>query len=183
MTDYRRSQFCGGCYFFTVVTYNRRRFLTDDLARACLRRAWRKVRGARPFEVVALCLLPDHLHCLWRLPENDNDFSTRWLLIKKDFTRHYLEAGGRESIQSRSRQHKRERGFWQRRFWEHQIRDERDLARHIDYIHYNPLKHGLVTVVENWPWSTYHRFVRDGFYNHRIVSNYDGDFGESLTGE
>lgn len=183
MTDYRRSRFCGGYYFFTVVTYNRVRFLTDDLARTCLRRAWQHVRGTRPFEVTALCLLPNHLHCLWRLPEDDNDFSTRWLLIKKDFTRRYLEAGGKESPQSQSRQKKRERGLWQRRFWEHQIRDKHDLARHIDYIHYNPVKHGLVTVVDDWPWSTYHRFVRNGFYCHKVLNDYDGDFGEDFAGE
>jgi REP element-mobilizing transposase RayT len=111
MTDYRRSIFCGGTYFFTVVTYNRVCFLTDDLARMCLRSAWRHVRGTWPFEVIALCLLPDHLHCLWQLPEDDNDFSTRWLLIKKGFTRRYLEAGGREFPQSQSRLKKRERAY------------------------------------------------------------------------
>jgi putative transposase len=84
MTDYRRSRFCGGYYFFTVVTYRRRRFLVDDLARACLRAAWQRVREVRPFEVVALCLLPDHLHCVWRLPEGDNEFSIRWMLIRRD---------------------------------------------------------------------------------------------------
>ena len=183
MTQYRRAKFCGGCYFFTVVTYKRRRFLADDLSRACLRSAWRSVRLNRPFEVVALCLLPDHLHCLWRLPEGDNDFSQRWMLIKKGFTRRYLKAGGRESGQSLSREKKRERGIWQRRFWEHQIRDQEDLQKHVDYVHYNPVKHGLVHAVEDWPWSTYHRFVRDGFYEHRTLSDYDGNFGEDFAGE
>jgi putative transposase len=183
MTDYRRSTFCGGTYFFTVVTYNRACFLTNDLARTCLRSAWQQVRDTRPLEVIALCLLPDHLHCLWRLPEDDNDFSTRWSLIKKGFTRRYLEAGGREFPQSRSRLKKRERGLWQRRFWEHQIRDESDLARHVDYIHYNPVKHGRVTSVDDWPWSTYHRFVRTGYYCHKVLNDYDGDFGEDFAGE
>jgi len=96
MTDYRRSQFCGGYYFFTVVTYKHRCFLVDDLSRTCLRVAWRRVREDRPFEVVALCLLPEHLHCVWRLPKGDNDFSQRWMLIKKGFTRRYLKAGGCE---------------------------------------------------------------------------------------
>ena len=100
-----------------------------------------------------------------------------------DFTRRYLKAGGREFQQSLSRLKKRERGIWQRRFWEHQIRDDEDLQRHVDYIHYNPVKHGLVDAVENWPWSTYHRYVREGFYNHRVLKDYDGNFGEDFSGE
>ena len=183
MTNYRRATFAGGHYFFTLVTHQRRRFLFDDLARQCLRNAWHKVDRKHPFDVVALCLLPDHLHCLWKLPPGDHAYSQRWQLIKKDFSRNYLHAGGREGAQSVSRQQKRERGIWQRRFWEHQIRDEIDLARHIDYIHYNPVKHGLVQKVADWPWSTYHRFVRTGFYRQRILTNADGDFGEDFAGE
>lgn len=183
MTNYRRARFCGGYYFFTVVTYNRRRFLVDDLARACLRAAWRQVRETRPFEVVALCLLPEHLHCVWRLPEKDDDYSLRWMLIKKGFTRRYLKGGGREAGQSVSREKKRERGIWQRRFWEHQIRDEKDLQRHIDYTHGNPIKHGLVQTVADWPWSTYHRFVRDGYYQGKPLNVAGGDFGEDFAGE
>jgi putative transposase len=183
MTNYRRVKSHGGYYFFTLVTHKRRRFLVDDLSRDCLRSALQSVRLNRPFEVMAWCLLPDHLHCVWRLPDGDNDFSQRWMLIKKGFTQRFLKAGGQEFDQSRSRQNKRERGVWQRRFWEHQIRDEKDLQRHVDYIHYNPVKHGLVDAVENWPWSTYHRFVRDGFYRHRVLKDYDGNFGEDVAGE
>jgi putative transposase len=183
MTNYRRARFCGGYYFFTVVTYKRRPFLVDDLSRVCLRSAWRSVQRDRPFELVAFCLLPDHLHCLWRLPEGDNDFSQRWMLIKKGFTRRYLKASGLESGQSLSRETKRERGIWQRRFWEHQIRDEKDLHRHVDYIHCNPVKHGLVDIVEDWPWSTYHRFVREGYYKHRGLNDYDGSLGEDCARE
>jgi len=183
MTKYRRAKFRGGYYFFTVVTYNRRWLFVDELARTCLRSAWQSVRQKRPFEVVALCLLPNHLHCVWRLPEGDNDFSQRWLFIKKGFTRRYLRAGGQESSQSLSRQKKRERGIWQRRFWEHQIRDQVDLHRHVDYIHYNPVKHGLVSDVEDWPWSTYQRFVRSGFYHHHVLNDCDGNFGEDFAGE
>ncbi|MHC4539079.1 MAG: REP-associated tyrosine transposase [Planctomycetota bacterium] len=182
MTDYRRAKFHGGYYFFTVVTYLRRPFLVDDLSRVCLRSAWRRVQRDRPFKVVAFCLLPDHMHCLWRLPEGDNDFSTRWLLIKKGFTCRYLKAGGLESGQSLSRKTKRERGIWQRRFWEHQIRDEKDLHKHVNYIHYNPVKHGLIDDVEDWPWSTYHRFVREGFYKHRRLND-DGLAGEDFIRE
>jgi len=101
--------------------------------------------------VIAVCLLPDHLHCIWRLPEDDCDFSLRWARIKAGFTRRYLAAGGTECGQSTSRVNKRERGIRQRRFWEHQIRNETDLRRHMDYIHYNPVKHGLVEHVEDWP--------------------------------
>jgi putative transposase len=164
MTDYRRADIEGGCYFFTVVTYERRAFLTESLARRCLREAWKEARRRSPFEVIAVCLLPDHLHCVWKLPEGDCDFPLRWARIKADFTRRYLAGGGAESGQSPSRSGKRERGIWQRRFWEHQIRDETDLRRHIDYIHYNPVKHGLVVRVEDWPWSSYHRFARTCAY-------------------
>ena len=183
MSHYRRPKFCGGYYFFTVVTYKRRKILTGELARKHLRNAFEKVRLKRHFETTAICLLPDHLHCVWRLPENDNDFSQRWMLIKKGFTRRYLELGGHESGQSLSREKKRERGIWQRRFWEHRLRDEDDLQKHVDYIHYNPVKHGFVKDVENWPWSTYHRFVRDGFYKHKVLTDCDGNFGEDFSGE
>ena len=183
MTNYRRAKFYGGYYFFTLVTYKRRCFLVDDLSRMCLRSIWREVRQNRPFEVVAFCLLPNHIHCVWRLPDGDNDFSQRWMLIKKGFTRRYLRDGGRESVQSLSREKKRERGVWQRRFWEHQIRDEEDLQKHVDYIHYNPVKHRIVKAVEDWPWSTYHRYVREGFYRHKILNDYDGNFGEDFAGQ
>jgi putative transposase len=183
MTNYRRAKFCGGYYFFTVVCYKRRKILVGEPARNYLRHASEKVRSKRYFKTIAFCLLPDHLHCIWELPEGDADFSRRWMLIKKGFTRRYLKAGWQEFEQSRSRQKKRERGVWQRRFWEHQIRSEEDLQRHIDYIHYNPVKHGLVDAVENWPWSTYHRFVRNGCYKHRVLNDYDGDFGEDFCGE
>ncbi len=175
MTNYRRSQFAGGYYFFTVVTYKRQRFLVEDLSRDCLREALYNVRRYWPFDVVAFCLLPDHLHCLWRMPEGDNGFSQRWMLIKKGFTRRYLKAGGFEPTKNSSRDKKRERAIWQRRFWEHQIRDEEDLQRHIDYIHYNPVKHELVEAVDDWPWSTYHRFVREGYYNHKVLRDCDAE--------
>ena len=164
MTGYRRADFEGSCYFFTVVTYDRRAFLTEPLARRCLREAWKETRRRSPFEVIAVCLLPDHLHCVWKLPEGDCDFSLRWARIKASFTRWYLAAGGVECEQSLSRKGKRERGIWQRRFWEHQIRNATDLRCHIDYIHYNPVKHGLVERVEDWPWSSYHRFIRTCTY-------------------
>lgn len=164
MTNYRRVDFPGGYYFFTVVTHLRRPILIEPLARECLHAAWDDAKRQMPFEDVAVCLLPDHLHCVWKLPLDDADFSVRWARIKSGFTRRYLEAGGTESSQSPSRHGKRERGIWQRRFWEHQIRDERDLQRHIDYVHYNPVKHGLVEDVEHWPWSSYHRWAQERPY-------------------
>jgi len=184
MTSYRRARFEGGYYFFTVVTLKRRTFLTDELARACFRAAWEETRRRSYFEVVALCLLlPDHIHCIWKLPEDDRDFSLRWSRIKSGFTRRYLNFGGEECIQTFSRNIKRERGVWQRRFWEHQIRDVEDLQRHVDYVHYNPVKHGLVEQVEDWPWSTYHRYVREGIYPSRSLHDIQDGCEELLTGE
>lgn len=167
MTNYRRSQFEGGYYFFTLVAYNRRKFLTTDLAGRCLHQALQKVREQRPFEIVAFCLLPEHLHCIWRLPPGDNEYSARWSLIKHAFTYRYLHAGGTEHTQGQSRTRRGERGVWQRRFWEHQLRDEHDLQMHIDYIHFNPVKHGLGTSPDDWAWSTYHRYQDGGQYKHR----------------
>jgi len=164
MSHYRRANFPGGYYFFTVVTYNRCSFLTTELARLCLRHAWRYVCQRRPFELYALCLLPNHLHCIWKLPDGDANFSTRWNSIKGIFTREYLRQGGQEAKRSSSQRKREEAALWQRRFWEHQIRDGDDLQNHVDYIHYNPVKHELVSKVEDWPWSTYHRFVRQGLY-------------------
>jgi putative transposase len=166
MSNYRRAKFCGGYYFFTVVTHKRDKILTSEDARKHLRSAFEKVRLKRHLETTAICLLPDHLHCVWKLPEGDGDFSTRWSQIKRDFTTNYLRDGGDESTQSNSRLKHRHRGIWQKRFWEHQIRDERDLQNHIDYIHYNPVKHGLVKDIGAWPWSTYHKYIESGYYGH-----------------
>ncbi len=183
MTNYRRAQFEGGYYFFTVVTHERRAFLTDTCARACLRAAWEETRRRSYFDVIALCLLPDHLHCVWKLPAGDCDFSLRWSRIKTGFTRRYLCAGGAECGQSPSRNRKRERGIWQRRFWEDQIGDEKDLQRHVDYVHYNPVKHGLVERVEDWSWSTYHRYVREGVYPGRHWDDIQAECEELFVGE
>jgi putative transposase len=160
MTDYRRIRVPGATWFFTVNCAERRgnRLLTDHIEG--LRAAFRKVRATHPFEIQAMVVLPEHLHCVWTLPEGDADFHTRWALIKADFSR-ALPAGERRS---ESRIKRGERGIWQRRFWEHLIRDETDLARHIDYIHFNPVKHGWVTRVGDWPYSSFHRFVDRGVY-------------------
>jgi putative transposase len=133
MTGYRRSLLKGGSYFFTVVTYDRLPILTSNKARAILHSAWIDVRKRFPFTTVAVCLLPDHLHCIWSLPENDADYSVRWKEIKRLFTKEYLQKIGPGEIRSESRMKKGEAAIWQRRFWEHTIRDEDDLNRHIDY--------------------------------------------------
>lgn len=164
MPNYRRWRILGGTYFFTVVTERRRRFLVTDVARLALRNAFAHVRRERPFTVDAIVLLPDHLHTVWTLPPGDADYSTRWRLIKTHFTDHYLTSGGKESSRSAGRVDKRERGVWQRRFFEHTVRDESDMKRCIDYVHVNPLKHGLVERVVDWPWSSFHRYVKLGEY-------------------
>lgn len=171
MPNYSRSRVRGGTFFFTVVTHDRRKFLTDDLARRCLRRAWKRTIEKKPFTVDAVCLLPDHLHCIWTLPENDRDFSGRWTALKGMFTRYYLNAGGEDGERNKSRSRHGEAAVWQRRFWEHTIRDEEDYSRHVDYIHFNPVKHGYVAKPADWKWSSFHRFVQ--------VGSYESDWGST----
>jgi putative transposase len=124
-----------------------------------LRHAIEIVQSRRPFQIVAMVLLPDHMHAIFQLPENDEDFSTRISVVKTLFSKR-VEAS--DEVVSASRRARRERGIWQRRFYEHIIRDDRDLQNHIDYIHINPVKHGYVNRVQDWPHSSFHRFVRDG---------------------
>jgi putative transposase len=154
---YRRSDVAGGTWFFTVNLHDRQsRLLLEHVD--TLRGVVRSVRQAHPFEIVAMVVLPDHLHAIWRLPEGDADYPMRWSLIKAGFSRRLPKQGE----VSPSRMLKRERGIWQRRYWEHQIRDEADLAAHIDYIHFNPVKHGHVKNAMDWPHSSLHRFVATG---------------------
>lgn len=156
MPNYRRAFVPGGTYFFTVAIADRRTaLLTERLD--TLSHAFRVVRSWRPFAMPAFVVLPDHLHCIWSLSEDDADFAARWSRIKGEFSR---RVGNRER-RSPSRTSKRERGIWQRRYWEHLIRDERDLRNHIDYIHFNPVKHRYVSQVRDWPHSSFHRFVRE----------------------
>lgn len=163
MSNYIRAKFEGGYYFFTVVTYRRKRLFAEETARNILRQAITATQSRHPFEMIAVCLLPEHLHCVWKLPNGDADFSIRWSAIKGIFSREYLRTTGQKHTPL-SRADKGEVCLWQPRFWEHQIRDEKDLQRHIDYIHYNPVKHGLAESAENWPWSTYHPFLKNGLY-------------------
>jgi len=159
MTHYRRLRQPGGTVFFTVNLADRRQRLLADHIDA-LRSAFQEVRQAHPFVIHAVAILPEHLHCLWELPAGDSDYSTRWRQIKAAFSK-TLPQG--EAI-SASRARRAERGIWQRRFWEHAIRDDADYAAHFDYIHYNPVKHGWVKRVRDWPYSSFHRYVRLGVY-------------------
>lgn len=162
MSTYVRAYVPGGTFFFTVVTNFRRPILVDFISRAALRHAFEETRVAYPFEMLAIVLLPDHLHCIWSLPEGDSDFSTRWRLVKSRFTRSFLRADGAETIPGRSRRKHAERGIWHRRFWERTVRDQDEFERMCHYIHYNPVNHGLVRCPHEWPYSSFHRFVGDG---------------------
>jgi putative transposase len=156
---YRRADVMGGTYFFTVNLAERKRTLLVDRIDV-LRTVMRKVKAMHPFHIDAMVVLPDHLHAMWTLPEGDADYPTRWALIKAGFSRHLPK----DERRNPSRIAKGERGIWQRRYWEHVIRDERDYARHVDYIHYNPVKHGYVNRVADWPHSTFQRDVERGLY-------------------
>jgi len=171
MRDLRRYYVEGGTYFFTVVTSNRRGILCLPQSRDALKKAIIQVRKKYPFEILAWVLLPDHLHCIWTLPLDDCDFSLRWRLIKRNYS--FLMKDVLSVSKSDSQKKKQESGFWQRRFWEHVIKDENDLAKHFDYVHFNPVKHGLVENLYDWKWSTYHRYLKMGYYNReQIVKDY-----------
>jgi putative transposase len=165
MSNYRRPMVTGGTFFFTVVSYHRRPNLTLPFARRALHDALALTRSERPFEIVAMVLLPDHLHAVWTLPEGDADFSTRWKVAKARVTVALSERDLAPRGQTPSRCRRHERDVWQRRFWDHAIRDDEDFRRHVDYIHWNPVKHGLVSRVKDWPHSTFHRYVRQGVYS------------------
>ena len=157
MTSYRRAQVSGGCYFFTLTLAERRStLLTDHID--LLRDSIRQVKTRHPFEIEAMVVLPDHLHCIWTLPENDADYAIRWSLIKGGFSRGFKTSERR----SPSRTSRRERGIWQRRFWEHAIWDEADYNNHVAYIHINPVKHRYVRRAVDWPHSSIHRHIEKG---------------------
>ncbi|MBT9500190.1 MAG: transposase [Burkholderiaceae bacterium] len=174
MVHYRRNRLPGASYFFTVTLADRQAStLTDHIA--LLGDSMRTVQQQLPFTTDAIVVLPEHLHCVWTLPETDSDYPARWKAVKAGFTKGLRLAG--VALQSRP-----DGGFdlWQRRYWEHTLRDEADVARHIDYIHYNPVKHGWVTRAVDWPHSSFHRYVRMGVYpeDWGIAADIDGAFGE-----
>lgn len=173
--QYRRAFTPGGSYFFTLALQDRKQ---DLLVRhiGILRQAFAEVRARHPFEITAVCVLPDHLHLLVKLPEHDQNYSMRLRLIKAKFSR----ALPKTETVSPSRRHKNECGIWQRRYWEHEIRSQEDLNAHIDYIHINPVKHGYVTRVADWPYSSFHRYVRQGILpaDWAVGDMEDSSFGE-----
>ena len=169
MPDYRRIYHPGGTYFFTVNLLERtgNELLTCHIEQ--LRDAVRVVRRTHPFQIDSWVVLPDYMHCVIRLPEDDSDFTLRWRLIKSRFSKSLPQTERRSAVRMR----RGERGIWQRRFWEHLIRDEVDYAAHMDYVHFNPVKHGLVVRVIDWPYSTFHRLVDKGVY----ATDWAGDPG------
>ncbi|MEW6352849.1 MAG: transposase [Pseudomonadota bacterium] len=173
---YRRADIAGGTYFFTVNLAERSRTLLFDYVDV-LRAVIQEVKRRHPFHIDAIVILSDHLHALWTLPADDRDYPTRWTLIKAGFSRHIAPNEQRNA----SRLSKGDRGVWQRRYWEHLIRDEQDYARHVDYIHYNPVKHGHVQRASDWPYSSIHQHIAAGLINKDWgVEGLDesGKFGE-----
>ena len=160
---YRRMRVSGGIYFFTLVTYDRRRLFVDDANIEVLLHAVEHVRARHPFEIDAYVVLPEHIHMIWTLPDGDHDFSTRWMLIKSASTRFLKKRLGDEAR------------IWQNRFWEHLIGDERDFSNHVEYVHYNPVHHGYVAAPSEWPHSSFHAFVARG--------DYDADWGRDAMPE
>jgi putative transposase len=166
MPNYRRAVSFGGTFFFTQVSFDRAPFLCDESARNTLRDVIEQCRRRWPLELEAMVLLPDHLHAMWTLPDGDSDYSMRWGWLKKTFTQQWLAEGGHESITSPAKVRDGRRGVWQPRFFEHTIRDDDDFNEHLNYIHYNPVKHGLVQCPHQWPYSTFRKWVGRGMYDH-----------------
>lgn len=155
MSEYRRLYREGGWYFFTVLTYHREKILTQPAHIMRLRHAFHLVKDKYPFYIDGIIILPDHIHCIWRLPTEDDDFSLRWKLIKR-----YFSIGINTPLTGRA-----EKKVWQRRFWEHLLRNEKDWQAHMDYIHYNPVKHGYVKSPKDWHHGSFHSAVKRGLYD------------------
>ena len=161
---YRRVKLEGATYFFTLVTHERRRLFDDPELVALLAAAVARIQARHPFEHIAYVVLPDHIHTIWQLPPDDADYSMRWRLIKEAFKKAYLKKHRPPQINA-SRQKKGEQGLWQRRFWEHLIKDDKDFADHIHYIHLNPVRHGLVSAPRDWPHSSFATWVARDVYD------------------
>lgn len=175
MVHYRRVFITGGTYFFTLTLKNRKmHYLTTYID--VLRASFADVKQYQDFDIIAMVVLPEHLHCIWQLPEADNNYSGRWRAIKSRFTRELIKSGVNMVKNKRG-----EYNLWQSRFWEHTIRNESDLQRHIDYIHFNPVKHGYVGSVIDWPFSSFHRYVARGELEKNWGQSTDdsgNDYGE-----
>lgn len=175
--QYRRTDIRGGTYFFTVNLAQRQRTLLIEEIDV-LRNVMRKVKKQHPFKIDAMVVLPDHMHAMMTLPANDRDYPVRWMLIKSGFSRKMIKAEERNE----SRKRKGERGIWQRRYWEHLIRDSRDYERHVDYIHHNPVKHGYVRKAADWEYSSIHQYIARGVIN-RDWGYTEAGIGTSEFGE
>jgi putative transposase len=176
MSAYRRNHEPGGTYFFTVTIKDRHsNLLTQNIQK--LKAAIEIVKQKTPFTIIALVVLPDHLHTIWQLPLGDSNYSKRWRQIKSEFSKRFAKT---EYI-NESRRKKNERGLWQRRYWEHTIINNEDLQKHIEYIHYNPVKHGYAKCAADWPYSTFHIYVKKGIYSKEwgTVGPHDGLRAES----
>lgn len=183
MPNYRRVKIEGATLFVTIVTYKRLPTFLNPQARQILHYAWNTTAKGLPFTTDAICLLPNHIHALITLPEHEWDYSTRIREVKRLFTKGYNTTFGKQDEQNQSRLNKKEAALWQRRFWDHVIRDEIDYQNHFDYIHYNPVHHGLVKNVASWQWSSFHRYVKLGIYDEDWGNKYSlkansSDFGE-----
>ncbi len=183
MSNYRRSKTPGASYFFTVVTYKRLAILTKPESRRILRAVISEVKKEYPFTIDAWVLLPEHIHCIWTLPRCDADYSKRWGLIKAGFSKQTKTLFNHSEWLNQSKNKHRENTVWQRRFWEHQIRDQKDFNQHMNYIYYNPVKHGHVSQVIDWPYSTFHRDVKKGIYSSNWGGNPDNTLEANDVGE
>lgn len=176
MVNYRRNKIAGGTYFFTVTLRNRSsNRLVGHIK--LLKAAMRKVKDENPYKVIAIVVLPEHLHAIWELPAADADYAMRWRKIKSYFTKDLINQG----VKLNKNKHG-EYNLWQRRYWEHTIKNEQDLIKHVDYIHYNPIKHGLVKRVVDWPHSSFHRYIKEGLLSRDwaadITTASEMNFGE-----
>lgn len=168
---YIRARQPGGVYFFTLVTFNRRQIFRAPEHCALFIQSLEYVNNAHPFNLLAYCLLPDHVHMIWELPEGDMNYPMRMRLVKSFFSRHFKDDN--KTNLPASRKSKGELAVWQRRFWEHLIRDEKDLQNHLEYIHYNPVSHGLANSPLSWQYSSFGRFVNEGLYDENWGLNSD----------
>ena len=174
--QYRRAKEKGGTYYFTVNLVDRKSNLLIEHIEA-LKEVVKKVKQQHPFHIDAMVVLPDHLHAIWTLPKDEADYPKRWMLIKSGFSRRIPK----NEYRRKNRITKGERGIWQRRYWEHMIRDERDFEQHMNYIHYNPVKHGYVAKAVEWKHSSIHRYIKEGIIdpNWGISETFEGDnYGE-----
>ena len=173
--EYRRSKTKGATYFFTVNLADRNQLYLVDYIES-LRIAFKQVKAKLDFKIDAIVILPDHLHTIWTLPIDDSDYPTRWRLIKSAFSKSLPKT----EVINDSRKNKSERGIWQRRYWEHQIRSEEDFKRHLDYIYYNPVKHNHVNKIIDWPHSSFHRDIKKGLYERDWGTEIHINAGEFL---